>query len=76
LHGKRAFIRSVLLEELTSRMGHALDLGHAVFKTGLVANNAITYQFVRSNLKEVASTLSGAAGAQAIEHRNQPRTGC
>lgn len=47
-------------------MGHAADLGHAEFKTGLVATKIITYQLALPALQEVASVLSGTAGAEVV----------
>lgn len=50
-------------------MGHAADLGHAEFETGLVATKIITDQFALSVLQEVARMLAGAAGAEVVDDR-------
>src|SRR5471032_1681832 len=54
-------------------MGHAADLGYAEFETGLVAAKIITDQLALPALQEVASMLSGAAGAEVVNHRCQVR---
>ena len=64
--GERAFIRSVQFEELAPCMGHAADLGHAKFEAGLVTTKIIADQFALPVLQEVASMLTGAAGAEVV----------
>ncbi|MNE26049.1 hypothetical protein D3C80_1194000 [compost metagenome] len=48
-------------------MGHAADLGHAEFEAGLVTAKIITHQLAPPVLQEVASMLTGAAGAEVVD---------
>ena len=53
-------------EELAPRMGHAADLGYTEFEAGLVTTKIIADQLALPALQEVASMLTGAAGAEVI----------
>lgn len=50
-------------------LSNAPNLGHAEFKAGLVIAEIITDHLTLPVLKEVASMLSGAAGAEVVNYR-------
>jgi len=54
------------IEELALRMGHAANLDHTKFKTGLVTTKIIADQLALPALQEVTGMLPGAAGAEVV----------
>ena len=50
-----------------------IDLGHAEFKTGLIAAKIVADQLAFPAFQEVAGVFSGAAGAEVIDDRCQVR---
>src|SRR3546814_2266692 len=48
-------------------MGHAADLSHAEFEAGLVTAKVVADQLAFPALQEVASMLTGAAGAEVVD---------
>lgn len=55
------------LEELAPGMGHAADLGYAEFEAGFVTTTIVVDQLTFPVLQEVASMLTAAAGAEAVD---------
>src|SRR3546814_18409058 len=61
------FVGRVQFEKLASGMGHAADLSHAEFEAGLVTAKVVADQLTFPALQEVASMLTGAAGAEVVD---------
>ncbi|MNF92606.1 hypothetical protein D3C84_752540 [compost metagenome] len=67
LLGEHALVGGVQFEELAPRMGHAADLDHTEFEARLITTKIITNQLAPPVLQEVASMLTGAAGAEVVD---------